>query len=163
MRFPESADTRVWFTPDALLVEERCDVEHVRPTCGVRVLSPDVDNASLGAEIVRSLTSIRERTWADMDEELRAFNKAYPELDQFSDRYHSVVVLFRAQQTPESIKLDGRAAQINKPNRILIPVGSSDAELGAAVRISMVKRWLEQTENGENWVAQRMAISSRRA
>jgi hypothetical protein len=137
MRFPESADTRIWFTPEALLLEQRYDIDNVRPTCSIRAVPADVDDATLGAEIARMLTSVQRRTWKEVDPELRELNKDYADYDKFSARYHSVGVSFRAQQTPDSIKLDGRAARINKPNRILIPVGSSDAELGAAVR-SMV-------------------------
>jgi hypothetical protein len=138
-RFPESADTRVWFTPDAVLIEWRCIVEKVGPPYEMRTLPLDVDDVTLGAEIADALANVRPRTWEEIDPLLSAFAMAYPDYDQFSGRYHSVGVVFRAQQAPDSIKLDGRAAKINKPNRILIPVGSSGAELGAAVRAMLTK------------------------
>lgn len=139
MRFPESADTRVWFTPDAVLIARRCIVENVASSYEMRTLPSGVDDATLGAEIADALASVRPRTSEEMDSPLRAFATAYPDFDRFQDQFHSVGVVFRAQQAPDSIKLDGRAAGINKPNRILIPVGSSDAELGAAVRAILAR------------------------
>jgi hypothetical protein len=59
MRFPESADTRIWFTPEALLLEQRYDIDNVRPTCSIRAVPADVDDATLGAEIARMLTSVQ--------------------------------------------------------------------------------------------------------
>jgi len=133
-KLSEHFKTSVWLMPDRFLVSRFCVVDRVWPMCEIRALVAPTEDAQLGAAVVEALRNRQTGTWEELSPALRRLQDEYPEIDQWSKRYHAVHVVFNPAESADSIKLDGRAAKVNEPTIARIPSDSSDAAIGSAIR-----------------------------
>jgi hypothetical protein len=135
-KFTDLAQTCVWLMKDQFRVEHGCRVktEDMLTAIDVHFLPLNAKDSELGADILHALQNVRVLTFEEIDAILEKRQEIVPrDYNKYWRRYHSVHLTFDPKEETR-IKIDGRAAVLNKPNRVHIPSNSRKADVGAVVR-----------------------------
>lgn len=138
-RFPGHGSTLVLATEDGYWIARKCLYERVGAIYDIRTVASSAPDADLGREVFQAIRDFAPCDPAKIGALLEQFARAYPDPEEWPERYDNVSVLYRPKLDAENLELHTRPAGIEKSEKSLLAASSGDAEIGAHIR-SMLKK-----------------------
>lgn len=132
-------------TPEGYWLTLICMFGRTAGAFAMRTIALTASDAELGREVFQAIRDVAPCDPDTIDASLRQFARDYPDPEKWLERYDSVSIAYRPKIDPQHLDMRatvaGKAAASgrHKPDTSLLPASSSDAEIGAHIRLVLEK------------------------